>query len=346
MKAALLKNNGNLIFSDIKRPNCGINDVLIKVGASAICGTDVKAVYRGHRDLKLPRILGHETAGTIAGFGKNVKGFKIGERVQVAPGICCGTCAYCRKGIENMCDDMRIIGFHANGGFAQYLLVPGRGVKAGIINRVPKTLSLEEACLAEPIACCINALTLGQLTKGESVAIFGAGPIGCLLIQLSRAAGASKIILVEPEKKRLEFAARFGADCYINAPDKEVFPIIERKTKGRGVNILIAACSDGKIPGQGIKVLAKRGRIVFFSGIDRVYRDVSVDYDPVHYKELHIIGAYGCSSGQNKEALGLMQRGIIDAMSLITRRMKLGELKQGIAIVKNKKAMKIVINKF
>ena len=344
MKAALLKNIGNLILSESKDLDCGNDEVLIKVKASSICSTDIKLIYYGHRDLKLPRIPGHEIAGTIVKSGKNVKAYKVGERVQIAPGVPCRKCLYCLKGAENMCNSMSIIGFHIDGGFAQYLRIPKDGLKAGIINFIPKNLSFEKACLAEPLACCINALNLGQLAEGESVAIFGAGPIGCLLMQLSRVLGASKIIVIETDKKRLEFAKKFGADCYIHSSNKEAFATIEEKTDGKGVDVLIAACSDGKIPGQAINVLAKRGRILFFSGISN--QNVPIDYNLVHYRELHIIGAYGCTSEQNRKALRLIHSGAIDVKSLITERICLDDIRKGLASAKNKKGMKVVINKF
>ncbi|MCK4815276.1 alcohol dehydrogenase catalytic domain-containing protein, partial [bacterium] len=150
MKAALLKNIGSLVIRDIKRPEYSPGEVLVKVEACSVCSTDVKIIFQGHRDLKLPRILGHEIVGTVFKTGKNVKGIKKGQRVQISPGVPCGKCRYCLKGLENMCDHMRIIGFHLNGGFAPYLLVPASGVKAGIINPIPKRLSFEESCLAEP----------------------------------------------------------------------------------------------------------------------------------------------------------------------------------------------------
>lgn len=344
MKAVVLKDAGNLVFSEIKPPRCKAGEVLIKVDACSICSTDVKAVYQGQRDLKMPRILGHEVAGTIAEKGRNVHGFKLGQRVQIAPGVYCGVCPYCLKGMENMCDNIRIIGFHLDGGFAEYLLVPTEGVKAGILNPIPQDLSFTEASLAEPIACCINALSLGKLTEGETIAIFGAGPIGCLLVQLSRARGASKIILIEKDKKRLKFARRFGADCHVHDSDGEAFSTIEELTNGEGVDVLIAACPAKEIPACGINLLRKRGRILFFSGIPD--EEVSVNYSLIHYKELQVIGAYGCTTGQNKEALSLMARFEVNVKELITHCFALEEIEKALAIVKNREGMKVVINKF
>ncbi|MBU1122830.1 MAG: alcohol dehydrogenase catalytic domain-containing protein [Candidatus Omnitrophota bacterium] len=345
MKAAILKNVNDLRIENLQMPKCGSDEILIEVKAAAICATDKKMILHGHKDLTFPRILGHEIAGIISKTGKNVKKLKIGNRVQISPGVVCGTCFYCREKHENMCDNMKIIGFHINGGFSQYLHIPQKGIAAGVINSIPKNLTFEEACLAEPLACCINALTLGNLSKGENIVIFGAGPIGCLLIQVSRLFGAEKIILVEPNKQRLEFAKQFNADYYIHDFNKNVFSTIKEKLK-RTVNILISACSHKKIPQWGIDILSKRGRIVFFSGIKQSYTNIPINYNLIHYKELSVIGAYGCTSKQNKTALSLIHKKLINVKSLITHYFCLDEIEKGLSFIKNKEGMKIIINKF
>ncbi|RJS69510.1 alcohol dehydrogenase, partial [Methanophagales archaeon] len=167
MKAAVLGGIEDLKIVDIDIPACNPGDILIKVESCAICKTDVKMFHAGHRDLELPRVLGHEVAGTIVEVGKEVaEEFKVGDRVQVAPGLPCGSCPFCIRGIPNMCDKMKIIGFHHDGGFAEYMLVPANGVHNGCVNKIPPSLSFEEASLAEPIACCINALKRCRVEPG------------------------------------------------------------------------------------------------------------------------------------------------------------------------------------
>ena len=335
MKAAQLKKIGSIEICDLETPSCGSGDVMVDVKACSLCPTDLKMLSYGHRDLVLPRVLGHEVSGIVSQLGEEVEGLKPGDRVQVAPGVPCGKCYYCRSGHDNMCDSMRIIGFHLNGGLSENLLVPLEGVKAGIVNPIPEGISFEQACFAEPIACCLNALRAGRFTASDRVAVFGAGPIGCLLIQLLKYKGASKIFLIEKDEARLDFALQCGADYLLLWSKDDVFSIIKE------VDLVISACNDPLIPEQAVKLLAKRGRIVFFSGLKGVDK-VSVDYSAVHYKELMIKGAYGCTARQNQQALDLLAQGAVKVKSLITHRFCLDEIDKGFQVLKNKQGMKIV----
>ena len=346
MRAALLENIGNLKLVNLKSPKCSSNELLIKVQSAGICPTDIKMIFHGHRDLVLPRILGHEISGKILKVGKNVKYYREGSRVQIAPGIACGSCYYCLNYAQNMCDHIRIIGFHYDGGFAEYIVIPSEGISSGCINLIPDNLSFEEATLAEPIACCINALQLINLRVGESIVIFGAGLMGCLFIQLARVFGAAKIIVVENNPQRLDFSKNFGADYYIcNLKLSSLTGEVKRITN-RGADGIVVACSDKSVPSYGVEMLAKKGRIVFFSGIMKEHSNILIDHNLIHYKELQILGAYGCTSQQNNLALKLISRGQVKVKKLISHCIKLNEIKKGIEMVKNHQAMKVIINKF
>ncbi len=345
MKAAQLNKTGDMTISDIAAPLCGCGDIIVRVEACSLCSSDLKMLYHGHRDLILPRVLGHELAGVVVKIGRDVKGFKKGDRVQVAPGVPCGKCRYCREGNDNMCDEMRISGFHLNGGMAQEILVPHKGIEAGVVNIIPDSLSFEKACFAEPIACCINALTVGRFRAGDMAVVFGAGPIGCLLAQLLKYKKAAKIFLVEKDKQRLEFVSQYGIGHLLNWGIDDVFSVINEAANGRGVDFIISACTESAIPQQGIEVLAKRGRMVFFSGLMGENK-TTVDYSSIHYKELMIQGAYGCTVEQNREALTLLAENKIEIKPLITHHFPLDEIHKAFEIVKNKQGMKVIINDF
>jgi len=343
MKAALLKEIGKLALADIKKPKCKSEDVLIKVKACAICRTDVKMIQVGHRDLVFPRIVGHEISGVIAEIGRKVKYFKEGDNVQIAPGISCGHCPYCIKGIQNMCDNMSIIGFHHDGGFAEYVLLPQEAINSGCISKIPDDLTFEEATLAEPIACCINALEAADFKSGESIAIWGAGFMGILFIQLAKAYDASRVIVIENNKERIEVSKKFGADFYINNSAEDLFQKIERLTQNTGIDVVIIACSNEETPVQAVRLLSKRGRIVFFSGLKHEKRNITIDHNLIHYKELKIIGAYGCTSRQNHIALELLSSRRVKVKDLITHRISLDEIEKGIKIVTNCIGTKVVV---
>jgi len=349
MKAGVLRGKENLKIEDIDIPSCNHADILIKVESCAICKTDVKMFHVGHRDLELPRVLGHEVAGTIVEVGKEVaEEFKVGDRVQVAPGLPCGSCPFCISGIPNMCDKMKIIGFHHDGGFAEYMLVPANGVQNGCVNTIPSSLPFEEASLAEPIACCINALKRCRVEPGDVVAIFGAGPIGHLCAQLARLFGASKIVVIEKSTQRIEFAEKNHlADVIIDSSDigsDSVEAIREEiDSNSNGVDVVIPACSAPEVPVQGIKMLNKRGRIVFFSGLPYVQEYISLDHNQIHYKEIQIFGAYGCTSKQNREAVRMLSAGRLNVKYLITHRISLNELIRYFEMIDTHNAMEVVV---
>ena len=343
MKAALLKKSGELTLTEVKQPECKSDEVLIKVKVCGICPTDIKMVERGHRDLTLPRILGHEVSGVIVEAGERVKRFRSGMRVQVAPGIACGYCPYCIAGAQNMCDHISIIGFHHDGGFAEYMLLPREAIHSGCINKIPDNLTFEDASLGEPIACCINALEAANFQSGESIAIWGAGFMGSLIVKLSRAYRASKVIAIDRDKRRAEISKKFGADYYVNNSAEDPAERVKELSKNRGVDVIVIACSDEKVPVDAIKLLSKRGRIVFFSGLSKEVRDISIDHNLIHYKELKMVGAYGCTSRQNRLAMELLSQGYVKVSDLITHRISLDEIEKGIEIVKSHIGMKVVI---
>lgn len=347
MKAAVLRGKEDLKIENIDIPSCNHADISIKVESCAICKTDVKMFHAGHRDLELPCVLGHEVAGTIVEVGKEVaEGFEVGDRVQIAPGLPCGSCPFCISGIPNMCDKMKIIGFHHDGGFAEYMLVPANGVQNGCVNTIPPSLSFEEASLAEPIACCVNALELCHVELGDVVAIFGAGPIGHLCAQLAWLFGASEIIIIENSPQRIKFAEKNHlADVIIDSSDIGSDPMeaIREETNSNGVDVVIPACSAPEVPVQGIKMLNKRGRIVFFSGLPYGHEYISLDHNQIHYKEIQIFGAYGCTSKQNREAVRMLSAGRLNVKYLITHRISLDELITGFEMVDMHDAMEVVV---
>jgi len=351
MKAAVLRGIEDLKMVDVEEPSCNSGDILIKVEACAICKTDVKMFHAGHRDLELPRVLGHEVAGTIIEVGKGVykDEFKVGDRVQVAPGLPCGSCPFCTRGVPNMCDNMEIIGFHRDGGFAEYLLVPASGVQNGCVNKIPPSLSFEEASLAEPIACCINALELCRVEPGDVVAIFGAGPIGHLFAQIARLFGASEIIVIENSPQRTEFAEKNNlTDVIIDSRDIDIDPVeaVREETNINGVDVVIPACSAPDVPVQGVKMLNKRGRIVFFSGLPYRYENISLDHNLIHYKEIQIFGAYGCTSEQNWKAVRMVSTRRIAVKYLITHCISLDELIKGFELIDTHNAMEVIVTSF
>ena len=347
MKAAVLTGIENLEIREIEMPSLKNGELLIRIGACAICKTDVKMFYSGQCDLRLPRVLGHEVSGTIIEVGKNIDEFDEGERVQIAPGSPCGSCSFCIGGASNMCERMSIMGFHHDGGFAKYMVVPTDAVRNGCVNRIPKDLPFEEACLAEPIACCINGQERCQIKLGDAVAIFGAGPIRHMHAQLSKLFGASEIIFIENSSERIAFFKKNVDSCEIIDPrEVDVINVVKEMTDGAGADVVIPACSSPEIIVQGIGMLKKRGRIVFFSGLPNEHKNISIDHNLLHYKEIQVCGAYGCTSEQNRKAVNLLSKRKINVNYLITERISLDGIIRGFELITAHKAMKVVVTEF
>ena len=194
MKAAILKSPGIMELEDLPRPECPPGGALLKMEACAVCGTDVKMLQQGHRDLAYPRILGHEIVGRIVEIDSDC--LREGDLCQVWPGIACGSCGPCLRKADNRCRNMKIMGFNCDGGFAEYMPLPGVNLTRGA-NLLPENIDPALASLAEPLACCINGQELTRVSKEDAVLIYGGGPIGALHALLAELRGAALVMVAE-----------------------------------------------------------------------------------------------------------------------------------------------------
>ncbi|MFH1613233.1 MAG: zinc-dependent dehydrogenase [bacterium] len=343
MKAAILENIESLKIIDVKIPYCEKNEILIKVNACAICGTDVKVYHHGHKHIVFPRITGHEVSGEIFETGMLVKDFKKGDSVAIAPALPCGECRYCREGMMSMCDNLTAIGYHYDGGFAEFMLVPEIAIKSGCVNKIPKNISFEEACLAEPLACAINGQELSGVKLGHTVLIMGAGPLGCIHAQLARTKGATKIIMADISNERLEMAKIAQADFYINISQENLKQKIYEITNERGADVVIVSCASKKAQEQSLEVVAKRGNINFFGGLPKTDSIINFDSNLPHYKEFYVVGTHGSAPHHNRLALDLISSNLIKVKDLITHQFPIEKLKDGLDIVEKGNGLKVII---
>jgi L-iditol 2-dehydrogenase len=317
MKAVVVEKIGSFKIMDVAMPVCGEDEVLIRVTVTGLCRTDLKLIRVGHRDLVLPRIPGEEVVGIIEAVGNKVEGFSVGQRVYVYPGTSCGTCAPCAAGAGNLCTSMEIMGFHRDGGFAEYVAAPAQSLIA-----VPDYVTDEEAVFAEPLSCCLNALELARLTRGETIAIWGAGPAGRLLGRAAQALGAIPDYF-DPDEMRAALAGGF----------------IEAPVKTFDVCIVAAGSMDAYV--QALNHLGPRGRLVVFSGLNPDNSGTMVDLNMLHYLEQTIVGAYGCSFCHSVEAIRLIGQRAIPVKDLISHRNSLSNLDEALTIVEQRTCMKI-----
>ncbi len=343
MRAAVLKDIGKIKIEEVKKPVCFEDSIIIEVKACNICSTDVKIYRYGYSSIKFPLILGHELAGVIAEIGKNVRGYKEGDKIALAPNISCGECYYCTRGMQTACDNLRIIGIHSNGGFAEYVLIPNLAIQQDCVNIIPGNVSFEEAALIDPIGCAINACELSKIKLGDTVVVIGAGPTGCLNVEICKDAGAEKIILVQRSIERLNKAKFTGADVYISPLKEDVIQRVKEETKGRGADVVIVACPSAEAQKQAIEMVAKRGSVNFFGGLPKDNPFVSLNNNLIHYKECSVVGTHGCSSRHCQLALQLIASKKIRSSKYITHRLSLVNFLEGINIAESKRGLKVAI---
>lgn len=345
MKAAVLKGIENLEMEDISRPTPSPQEILIKVKACSICGTDIRVYHHGHKHMRFPRITGHELSGEIVEIGKRVEGHKLGEKVAIAPAIPCGRCHYCRRGMQSMCINLTAIGYHYDGGFAEFMVVPEDAVRNGCVNTIPSELSFEEAALAEPLACAINGQQLSHIDLGNTVVVVGAGPLGCIHLQLAKAKGASRTILVELSRERIDFAKKFAfPDIVINPSSENAIQRIKEETEGRGADRIIVSCPSGKAQEESLSMVAPRGIINFFGGLPLDNPFIKFNSNLIHYGEFYVVGTHGSAPYHNELALSLISQEKVRIKELVTHRLPLERLEEGLALAESKKGMKILIN--
>jgi len=344
MKAAVLKDFKQFSIEDIAAPECPDGGLLVEVNTCAICNADLKMIYEGHKALRYPRILGHEIAGVVRESESGLSPVKIGDRVQIAPGIVCNKCNFCQSGKTNHCRNIKIIGFNTDGGFCEYMAISNEGINSKIVNLIPDNLTFEEASLAEPLACCINCQEVTGYKNNDAVLIIGAGPIGCLNALLAHSAEAGKVIIADYLPERLVAAELTLADRFINASKESLKKEVLKETDDQGADCIILACSGEINIAALLELLRPGGTICLFSGLPIKKSKVNIDMNAIHYNEYRILGAYGNTARQNRKALDMMATGKIDAKWLISNSLPLPEIWRGIDLVKNKIGFKTIIN--
>ncbi len=334
MKIARLQEPLKMGVEELEKPTIGPNEVLIKVAACGVCGTDVEA-YQG----KVPRgwtitypfRMGHELAGTVVDVGENVTNVKPGDRVVPDGRLTCGYCYYCRRGMFSACENQG----YFSGGLAQYSNYPFQN-----LTKIPEGVSLEEATFAEPLACVINGQSKLAVSFGSVAVVIGDGPIGLLHIQLLRHQGAFTV-MVGLLEHRLAVAKELGANVVINAGQEDVEQVVRQVSDGRGADIVVNAVGKAAVLRQAIDLAARRGQILYFAAT--LEPIVEVDLDLIHYKELRLIGSYDSIVAQYQQALALIKAGIIRVEPLISHRLPLEEVQSGYEIARTQKGLKVLI---
>jgi L-iditol 2-dehydrogenase len=345
MKVARFYAPGDVRIEDADEPVAGPGELKLRVRACSTCGTDVKIFRFGHHHIVPPRVIGHEIAGEVVQVGDGATGgWQVGDRVQVIAAIPCGRCQDCLRGWQTICPNQVSMGYHYDGGFAEYMVVPANVLAVDGVHRIPDGLDYVSASITEPLACVLNGQEIAGVGDGDTVVVVGAGPIGCLHVRLARARGARQVFLVELNATRLAMAAGLvQPDAAICAGDTDAVDEVRKLTDGRGADVVITAAASGQAQQDALQMAARRGRLSFFGGLPKDNPVIALDSNLVHYRELTIVGANGSSPDHNRRALDLIATGAVRVADLVTHRMPLTDELAAIDTVAKGEAIKVTI---
>ena len=340
MKAATVKDK-TVKIQDVSTPKLGSGDVLVKMQACGICGSDVEKVFGEYGQPSMR--LGHEPAGVITAVGSSVKDYKKEDRVFTHHHVACYSedCHECSHGNETMCSKYYQSNLNPCG-LADEYVVPEWNVKHGGILKLPDTMSYEEAAMIEPLACCIRTWNKFKFQKNDSVAILGIGPTGVMHAMLAKYFGLGKIFCLDHNEFRLDFANKLGVNT-INSDSSNITDRIRTETDNRGVDIAIVATGNLTALNNAFSYVRKGGTVVLF-GVPNKGATIDVDMSIIYSKEITLVTTYAASDNDTKSALELISSGNVDVESLITHRYSLAESMKAFEHAKSgDSAMKIII---
>jgi L-iditol 2-dehydrogenase len=344
MKAVYLRGVEDIAVIDAPEPIIPVHGMLVRVETCAVCGTDVKMYRNGYTAAKLPLIPGHELAGRIEMINGDFHGFSVGMRVAVAPNIPCGVCSYCRDGLQTACDSLVTIGVQRDGGFAELMALPSSAVEAGCVFPIPDGVPSESAALIDPASCAVNACEISRVKPGDTVAVLGAGPAGCLCLEVSRAFGATTTMLIQRSPDRLAGARFTNADIFIDSSREDPLTRVREVTNGRGAEVVIVACGVAEAQEQAMQMVAKRGSVNLFGGLPKSSPNIHLDSNLVHYKEFSVSGTHGGSNRHCDIALHMIADGRIKAREYVSRRFALSEFAAALAAAEGKAGLKVFVS--
>ncbi len=342
MKAGVLRNVNEISYMNIAEPQLEPGDLLIKVKAATVCGTDLR-ILRGKKTsgIRYPSVLGHEFAGVVAHNGGNHH-YNVGDAVCVCPQFTCGHCEYCIRGAENLCRNMTAMGYEIDGAFAEYVRIPASGVASGNVFALPGGLSFEKAALAEPLACVMNGQERVGVNMGDVVVVLGAGPIGILHVKLARLSGARLIVVSEPNPVRREAALKAGAELVIDPTAEDLNACVRAATDGLGADVAICAIGVPSLANDAIGLMRHRGRVSLFAGFNKGVQ-AEIDVNAIHYNELMVTGSFGLTRLQFERALKVIASGNLEVDSLLTHRFALEEIVTALSTAEQGSAIKVAI---
>ncbi len=345
MLAAVYHGPNDLRLETVAVPSLGRGEMLVKVMAASICGTDLRILHGNHRMFPpgTVRIPGHEVVGTIAEIGVGVSNYSLGQRVFCAPNTGCGHCEHCMAGNNNLCAQYDAIGVTSDGGFAEYVRIPANSVQQGNVIPISDNVDPAVAALVEPFACVVRGQNVLRITPGEVVLVMGAGPIGIMHLKLARAQGAGRIIVSEPMPARASQALKLGADRVVDPLNEDLRAVVRDESKGHGADVVIVAAPVHAAQESALDVAAIGGRINYFGGLPKDRPTISFNSNLVHYKELIVTGTTACSTADCWQATRIVNSGLVDLSDIVSKRYPLSEAIAAFAAAEDGKSLKIIL---
>ncbi|MBN1896680.1 MAG: zinc-dependent dehydrogenase [Candidatus Aenigmarchaeota archaeon] len=339
MKVAMYYSNSDVRLEEMKKPKAGKGEILLKVMASGICGSDIMEWYRIK---KAPLVLGHEVAGDIAEVGEGVTGFRVGDRVTVTHHVPCGDCNYCRDDNSTMCETLRTTKFYP-GGFSEYLRVPGINVKKGTLI-LPKSVSYNEGTFVEPLGCVIRGQRKAQVKKNHNVLVLGSGLSGLLHIKLAKAIGCRNVIATDVSADRRKAALKSGADSVIDANENVPEKLMELNN-GRLADRVIVCTGAAQAFGQALESVDRGGTVLFFASMKPDER-LPVPVEHLWKNGISIVTTYAADMKDLQDALRLIEEKTVTVGDMVTHELPLEKIGEGFRLFASGKSIKVIIKPY
>jgi len=334
VNAAVYLGPGVVALREWPRPSAGPGELLLKVRGCGLCGSDIAKIRSGR--VTPPAVFGHEVVGDVSEVGPGVSAFEVGDRLVVAHHVPCFACHYCRRGSPSMCRSFKTVNLDP-GGFAEYLRVPAPNVQHAAF-RVPKELSDEAASFTEPLACSLRAVRRAQVIAGDLAWVVGLGSVGCLFVQLLRRSGVT-VLASDLVPARLALGKRFGAEAFRS--EEALGERARDLTGGRGVDVVLVTAGGRSVLPGAISVVRDGGAVHYFAGGEG--EDLPLPLDQLYHRELTVTATYSSSPAELAEAFDLLAQGQIQVDGLMTHRLPLSRLAEGVALMVERQAVKVFV---
>ena len=336
MRVAMYYSVQDIRIEEMPVPSIGAGELLVRVRASGICGSDVMEWYRAQA---APLVLGHEIAGEVADVGAGVTRFRVGDRVFVTHHVPCGDCRYCRQGHSSVCETLRRTHFHP-GGFAEYVRVPKINVDLGTLP-LPDELSFDEGSFIEPLACVVRGQRMARLQAGQSVLVIGSGAAGLLHIQLARALGASRVIASDINESKLRAARALGAHAVLHSSDLAQLPSVN---EGRMADLVVVCTAAAPALQNAMRSVDRGGTVLFFAPTPEGV-EVPVPLFELWRDEVTLATSYAAGPQDIVEAIELLRSRRVRVEEMITHRLSLAEAGRGFELVASgRESIKVIID--